>query len=127
MVGVLVLLVVVLRLGLVLRQRRLSGSSLPRRDSIDRHVRWAVPTVILLGVGFLAGASSAIWLRGWSPIGTFHGGVGLAVLIVFSAVAWLGRALRQGRSQAAAVHGALALAGVGLAALAAVAGFVLLP
>lgn len=126
MVSVLVLLVLALRLGLALRRRRLSGASLPR-ESVDRHIRWALPAVALLGVGFLAGGASAIWLRGWSPIGTFHGGLGLAVLLVFSGVAWLGRALRRGRSQAAAVHGALALVGVGLAALAALAGFVLLP
>ena len=126
MVGVLVLLVLTLRLGLALRRHRLSGA-LRSRESIDRHIRWALPAVALLAVGFLAGGASAIWLRGWSPIGTLHGGLGLSVLLVFSVVVWLGRSLRQGRSQAAAVHGALALVGVALAALAALAGFVLLP
>ena len=126
MVAVLVLLGLSLRLGLALRRRRLAG--VPRsRESVDRHVRWGLPTVILLGVGFLAGSASAFWLRAWSPIGTLHGGLAVAVALLFMVVAWLGWALRSGRSRAVAVHGGLALVGVGLAALAALAGLVLLP
>ena len=126
MVGVLVGLGLTLRLGLALRRRRLSGASLGR-DAVGRHVRWGRPTVALLIVGFLAGAASAFWLRGWSPIGTLHGGLAVVIALVFIAVAWLGWRLQKGRSRAATVHGGLALVGVALAALAALAGFVLLP
>ncbi len=58
MVGVLVLLVLTLRLGLALRRRRLSGALLSR-ESIDRHIRWALPAVALLGVGLAALAALA--------------------------------------------------------------------
>ena len=81
----------------------------------------------MLGLGLLGGPISAVWLRDWTPLGTLHGWLGLLAASLFLAAAWLGRALRLGRSRAAAVHGALALAGVAVIALAAVAGFVLLP
>ncbi len=126
MVAVLVGLGLTLRLGLALRRRRLSGASL-RPDAVDRHIRWGLPTVALLIVGFLGGSASAFWLRDWSPIGTLHGGLAVGVALLFLTVAWLGWALRTGRSRAVTVHGGLALVGVGLAALAALAGFVLLP
>ena len=126
MVVVLVGLGLTLRLGLVLRRRRLSGG---RRQSewVDQHVRWGVPTALLLIAGFLGGSASAVWLRDWSPIGTLHGVLGVGVAGLFVAVAWLGWWLKQGRSRAVALHGGLALLGVGLAALTALAGFVLLP
>ncbi|MFP6640182.1 MAG: DUF4079 family protein [Myxococcota bacterium] len=126
MLSLLVLIVVVLRLGLALRRRRISGVA-PGRERIEQHVRWARPAVLLLVLGLLGGLVSAIWLRDWAPLGTLHSWLGVLTASLFVTAAWLGRALRLGRSRASAVHGAVALAGVALAALAAVAGFVLLP
>ena len=115
-----------LRLGLALRRRRLAGAPLGR-EARDRHIRWGRPTVLLLIVGFLSGSASAFWLRDWSPIRTLHGGLAIVVALLFIAVAWLGWRLQKGRSSAATLHGGLALLGLGLASLAALAGFVLLP
>lgn len=126
MLVVLILLFTVLRLGLGLRKRRIAGVA-PGRERVDRHVRWARPAVGLLLLGGLGGLGSAVWLRDWAPLGTLHAWLGVLTASLFLFAAWLGRALRLGRSRAAAVHGAVALAGVALAALAAMAGFVLLP
>jgi hypothetical protein len=112
--------------GLAVRRARLGRA--PRDPSLRRrHLRLAKPAVLLVLIGFLGGPISAVWLRGWEPFHSFHGGLGLAVATLFGA-AWLaGRRLERGRASARTAHallGALAVLG---AAVAAVAGFVLLP
>jgi hypothetical protein len=115
-----------LRAGLAVRRARLGRA--PRDASLRRrHLRLAKPAVALLLIGFLAGPLSAVWLRGWEPFHSLHGVLGLAVASLFTAAAILGRRLERGRGSARTAHawlGALAVLG---AALAAVAGFVLLP
>ena len=115
-----------LRAGLAVRRARLGRA--PRDASLrGRHLRLAKPAVALVLIGFLGGPISAIWLRGWEPFHSFHGVLGLAVASLFAAAAVLGRRLERGRASARTAHawlGALAVLG---AAVAAVAGFVLLP
>jgi Protein of unknown function (DUF4079)/Eukaryotic cytochrome b561 len=115
-----------LRAGLALRRARLGRA--PRDPGLRRrHLRLAKPAVVMILVGFVAGPVSAIWLRGWEPFRSFHGVLGLGVATLFAAAALLGRRLERGRSRAFEAHarlGALAVLG---AAIAAVAGFVLLP
>ena len=115
-----------LRAGLAVRRARLGRA--PRDPSLRRrHLRLAKPAVILVLIGFLGGPISAVWLRGWEPVHSFHGVLGLTVASLFTAAAVMGRRLERGRASARAAHAWLgALAALG-AALAAVAGFVLLP
>jgi len=114
-----------LRLGLKMRARRLAG--LPRDVSLLRlHLRLARPLVVLVTLGFAGGLASAIWLRGWRGLESFHGVAGAIVVLLFAATAWYGRAAERGEGEPG-VHGALGLVSMLLAGLAAIAGFVLLP
>ena len=73
------------------------------------------------------GLGSVVWLRGWDVFGTFHGILGLFVIAFFGAAAVLGRRIETGRSQDFDTHARLAGVAILLSAIAAVAGFVLLP
>ena len=115
-----------LRLGLRLRRVRLAGARRPP-ELRRRHLRVARPAVAALLVGFALGPISAVALRGFEPFDTFHAAVGVATAALFAAAAWLGHRLARGRSQARDLHALLGGLAVLLAALAAVAGFVLLP
>jgi hypothetical protein len=115
-----------LRAGLRSRRARLGRA--PRDPGLRRrHLRLAKPAVVLLLIGFLGGPVSAVWLRGWEPFRSFHGLLGLAVISLFAAAALLGRRLERGRSRAFEAHARLAALAMLGAAVAAVAGFVLLP
>lgn len=115
-----------LRSGLALRRTRLGRL---RRPPALRpaHLRFARPAVVLLLIGFTGGPISALWLRGWEPFETFHGLVGLAAAGLFGAGGWLGHQLATGRSRSFEVHALLGVLGVAAGALAALAGFSLLP
>lgn len=93
----------------------------------EGHVRLAKPAALALLVGFSAGPVSAVALRDWNLFETFHGWVGLLCIALFSATACLGRSLERGRSRAYDAHALTGLLAVLAAAVAAVAGFVLLP
>jgi hypothetical protein len=118
--------VVALRHGLRLRRARLAGV---RRDPEwrRRHLLVARPAVAAVLVGFALGPLSAVALRGFEPFDTFHAAVGVAVASLLAAAAWLGHRIAHGRSRARDLHALLGALGVLLSALAAVAGFVLLP
>ena len=117
---------VVLRLGLRLRRARLAGT---RRDPEwrRRHLLLARPAVAAMLFGFTLGPISAVALRGFEPFDTFHGAVGVVVAALFAGAAWLGHQIAHGRSRARDLHALLGGLGALLAALAAVAGFILLP
>jgi hypothetical protein len=78
-------------------------------------------------LGFALGPISAAALRGFEPFASFHGAVGVVTASLFASAAWLGHRLAHGRSQARDLHALLGGLAVLFAALAAVAGFVLLP
>jgi len=115
-----------LRLGLRLRRARLAGARRPP-ELRRQHLRIARPAVVALLVGFALGPISAVALRGFEPFDTFHGAVGVATAALFACAAWLGHRLAVGRSHARDLHALLGGLAVLCAALAAVAGFVLLP
>ncbi len=126
----LVMIVLALRAGLRLRQQRQGRHSAverPRGQLLAAHLRLAKPAVILVLVGFVAGPISAVWLRDFGPFSTFHGWLGLLAAALFALAAFWGHALETGRSRDAGLHGMTAGVALLVAALGAVAGFVLLP
>jgi hypothetical protein len=126
MVASLALTVAALRVGLQLRRARIARRP-AGRGTRDAHLRFAKPAVLCLGVGLLAGPLSAVWLRGWEPLSTFHGVVGLIAGALFAATAFHGRKLERGARDARTAHALSAAFAVLAAAVAAIAGFVLLP
>jgi hypothetical protein len=115
-----------LRAGLALRRSRRKRA---RRAAgmRGRHLRLAKPAVVMLLIGFAGGPVSAVALRGWDAFATFHGVLGILVAALFVGAAWLGRGLEGGGSRAFDAHALLGGLAFLLGAVAAVAGFVLLP
>ena len=76
---------------------------------------------------------SALWLRNWTPFGTFHAWLGLLAATLFATAGWLGTRLLRGqergdaRARAARAHGLAGTLAVLAGAVAATAGLVLLP
>jgi len=112
--------------GLALRKRRLNGLPRPRalRQAHLSVARWGVALVVL---GSISGPASAFFLRGWLPLGTLHGWLGLISAVLFALTGWWGWRLEQGTSSSVSAHGWSALIAVAVAALTAAAGMVLLP
>lgn len=115
-----------LRKGLAMRRARHRGER-GRGALLAAHVKLAQPAVLLVVAGALLGPVSAVWLRGWAPLRSFHGIVALLAAALFVAAGVVGRRLRTGRSRSVDVHGWLGVVAFLVAALASVAGFVLLP
>jgi hypothetical protein len=127
MIASLGLALLALRAGLGLRRARLVARRPPNPAELRRHLRVAKPAVWLLAAGFALGPLSMWWLRGRAPFATAHALAGVLAIALFAAAAWIGRRLEHGRSSAAGLHALLATLGVLFGALAAAAGFVLLP
>lgn len=129
MLVALALVVLALRAGLRLRGQRQgrAASPRPRGELLAAHLRLAKPAVGLVLVGLVAGPVSAVWLRGWQPFSKFHAWLGLAAAALFALAAFWGHGLETGRSRRAGRHGITAGLAVLVAAVAAVAGIVLLP
>ena len=126
MVASLGVVALALRAGLRLRRARFGRE--PRTPDLQRtHLRFAKPAIALVCVGFLAGPLSAFWLRDWTPFATFHAWLGALAAALFLAVAIVGRRLEQHRGRPADAHAILAGLAVLVAAVAVVAGLVLLP
>ena len=126
MVASLGVVALALRAGLRLRRARYGRE--PRTpDLLRSHLRLAKPAIALICVGFLAGPISAAWLRGWTPFATFHAWLGVLAAALFLAVAILGRRLERHRGRPVDAHAILAGLAVLAAAVAVVAGLVLLP
>jgi hypothetical protein len=126
MVASIALAAAALRAGLALRRNRTRRK---RRtpELLRAHLRIAKPAVAAILIGFAAGPLSALWLRGWEPFGTFHSWIGGLVAALFVAVAVLGHRLERGRGRPVDAHAIAGGVAVLLAAVSAVAGFVLLP
>lgn len=122
----LTLIGIALRRGFELRRRRRLGAG-GRGPILRAHLAVARPAVILVVIGMFSGPASALLLRDWEPLHTFHGWAGLAAGLLFAATGWLGGRIRDRRSRAVELHARLALAAVLAGAVAAIAGFVLLP
>ena len=115
-----------LRSGLALRRsRRLRAGRTP--EMRPRHLRWAKPAVVVLLIGFAGGPLSAAMLRGMDPFGTFHSWLGLLAAGLFATAAFLGHRIEAHHSRAFDTHALMGTLAFLAAAVAAVAGFVLLP
>jgi hypothetical protein len=115
-----------LKAGLRLRRARF-GREPVTPGLLRTHLRVAKPAVVLICVGFLAGPVSVFWLRGWEPFTTFHAWLGTLAAALFVAVAVLGRRLELHTGRPVTAHAILASLAVLVAAVAVVAGLVLLP
>jgi hypothetical protein len=115
-----------LRAGLVLRRARGARRPAPR-GARRRHLRLAKPAVVCVLLGLAAGPVSAVWLRGWEAFATLHAWLGLAAALGFAGAAATGRRLEAGRNDARQTHALLAGLALLAGAVAAIAGFVLLP
>jgi hypothetical protein len=126
MLGSLALAIATLRAGLRLRRaRRLEQ----RRNAADyrRHLRLAKPTLAAIGLGFVGGIASSIWLRGWEALASTHGAIAVLALLAVVATVVLGRRLERGDRTQLEWHARLAGVATLLAAVAIGTGFVLLP
>ena len=126
MVASLGVVALALRAGLRLRRARF-GREPKTPDLLRTHLRLAKPAIALTLVGFLSGPISAAWLRDWTPFETFHAWLGILAAALFLAVAFLGWRLERRRGRPVDAHAALAGLAVLAAAVAVVAGLVLLP
>lgn len=117
---------IALRLGMQLRRGRRFRRPSPK-GLRERHMRFAKPAVVAVVVGFIAGPISAVWLRDWGPLETFHAWIGILAALLFAAAAILGHRIEEHRSRAFDAHALLGLLAMLAAVVAAVAGFVLLP
>jgi hypothetical protein len=120
------LAVLALRAGVAARRARRRGQG-AISELRRRHLRLAKPAVLVVLVGFLGGPLSMWWLRDRAPFATLHAVLGVIAAALFATTALLGRRVEQGRLDAAALHGRLALAALIAAGAAMAAGFVLLP
>lgn len=126
MVASLGLTTLALRRGLQLRRGR-RGHARRSRQDLRRHLTIAKPAVAMLGIGFLAGPLSMVWLRGREPFDSAHGWLGVLTITLVVATTVLGWRLEHGRTRAVDAHAALAALAVLAAAASAATGFVLLP
>jgi hypothetical protein len=115
-----------MRAGLSLRRARAARRP-PPPGARRRHLRIAKPAVVLACVGFAGGLASAIWLRGFEPLRSFHGLLAVVALALFLATARLGVRLERGDRTARALHARLAAGALLAGVAAAIAGLVLLP
>ena len=122
----LVLAATALRAGLSLRRARIARRP-PPVGARRRHLRVAKPAVALICVGFAGGLVSAVWLRGMTPLASFHGLLGVAALTLFLATWRQGARLERGDARVRALHARLGAGALLLAVAAALAGFVILP
>jgi hypothetical protein len=115
-----------LRAGLALRRARAARRS-PPPGARGRHLRIAKPAVAFVCIGFAGGIASAVWLRGFTPLTSLHGLLGVLALSLFLATARAGARLERGDAGARSLHARLGAGALLLAVAAAIAGLVLLP
>jgi hypothetical protein len=126
MVGSLLMAGAALRAGLVLRRARAARRPAPP-GARQRHLRLARPAVVFVCVGFAGGLASSLWLRGFTPLASFHGLLGVLALALFLATARMGFRLERGDAGARALHARLGAGALLASVAAAIAGLVLLP
>jgi len=126
MISTLAMAVVTARLGLEIRRRRLKDRRVDG-DLRGRHLRFGKRTLVMVGIGFLAGPVSMALFRDQNPFESLHGILGIIVLGLFAWTGWSGRALAGGNRDARDIHRIAAASSVAAAMLSAVAGFILLP
>ena len=106
-----------------LRLRRVQ----PPEGSRARHVKLGPWSTALMVAAALTGVASALWLREWKVLATFHGKLAIMTVSMFVIMWWLGRRLVAGERQRANTHGVLGVLSLFAAGLTAVLGISLLP
>jgi hypothetical protein len=126
MVTSVVLALLTARLGLEIRKRRATGR--PVGGGLRRrHLRLGKAAVLFVLIGFALGPGSMVVLRGRTAFESFHGILGIVGTGLFLWTGHSGRALARGDQASRRLHRGVAAASIGVAMLAAVAGFILLP
>jgi hypothetical protein len=112
--------------GFAQRKLRLRREPAPE-GSRARHVKWAPVAVLVMVGSMFGGVASAVFIRGWSPLATFHGKLGVWSVLSFAALWWLGRRLEAGQRGEANRHGVLGVLALFAAGVTALLGISLLP
>lgn len=119
----LVLAFLSLRLGLRQKQKRPPAPP----ATLKRHLALGPWSVAAMALSAGSGLASAVFVRGWKPLSSPHGWVGLGSALAFAGVWLLGRGLLGDKRQWAGAHGLLALIALFLGGIAALLGIKLLP
>jgi hypothetical protein len=106
-----------------LRLRRVQ----PPEGSRARHVKLGPWSMALMVASALTGMASALWLREWKWLATFHGKLAIVTTLMFVIMWWLGRKLVAGERERANTHGILGVLSLFAMGLTAVLGISLLP
>lgn len=117
---------VVYRDGFAQRKVRLRRVTAPE-GSRARHIKLGPWSAALIIGASLGGLGSAILLRDWKPLGTFHGWLGVITAVLFALMWWLGRQLISGKKELAARHGVIGLLALFAAGVTGILGISLLP
>ncbi len=128
LVGTLTLLLafIVFRDGFAQRKQRLSR--IPARPaSRQRHVKWGPWSTGLMVSSALLGIGSALYLRNWKFLASWHGKLGVTTVLMFLIMWWLGRRLNAGEKQLAGNHGVLGLLALFAGGLTGLLGISMLP
>ncbi len=115
-----------LRLGLKLRKAR-QGQG--RRTASDRarHLLFGKIAVSLICVGAIGGLLTMQFVRGEKVFQSFHAWISVLVVLLFLATAIVGRKLENGEGNVREIHAKFGMLAFLAVAVAAVAGFILLP
>jgi hypothetical protein len=124
--GGLVLCWLTLRLGLLIRDARVKRAPTPEAVR-GRHLRLALPAVLLVVASFPLGLVSAVFVRDLKPLHTAHGWLGAGATLGFVGAAVIGRGLAVNPRRRRGAHVALSLLGLFLSLLVAFTGIELLP
>ena len=116
----------VFRDGFAQRKQRLSR--IPATPaSRQRHVKWGPWSSGLMVASALGGIVSTLFLRNWKFLASFHGKLGVATVLMFLVMWWLGRRLNAGEKQLAGNHGILGLLALFAGGLTGLLGISMLP
>lgn len=122
----LLLAFLVFRDGFAQRKQRLRRITAPA-STRARHVKLGPWAATLFCLSWIIGLCSAVLLRQWEPLATFHGKMGLITTLLFLLMWWLGRRLVAHEKKLAGTHGILGLLALFAGGLTFVLGISLLP
>ncbi len=122
----LLLAFLVFRDGFAQRKQRLRRIPAPASTRV-RHIKLGPVTAALFCLSWIIGLCSAVLLRKWEPLATFHGKLALLTTLLFLIMWWLGRRLVANEKHLAGTHGILGLFALFAGGLTGVLGISLLP
>ena len=128
LVGTLTLLLafIVFRDGFAQRKQRLSRIP-ATAASRQRHVKWGPWSAALMVSSALLGIGSALYLRNWKFLASWHGKLGVTTVLMCLIMWWLGRRLYAGEKHLAGNHGVLGLLALFAGGLTGLLGISMLP